>query len=190
MGWFGLCSCTHSEPLKRFPVPQSHQSKLLLSGQKSSCDGCVCTISHCKPHINTVSAYLCQRKLALNVLGGGLVTEERRGSSGKDDLRWSRRLQPIQEVNTVLRSASHGAPAALNLWNPCEGLVWSVCIPVWIFLRKGQLNIITTPTYCGSSQGRVTLYRPKSLPCNRANKTLYFLLFYERINVEYCSRWF
>lgn len=50
------------------------------------------------------------------VLGGRLVTEAGRViEAGKGDLRWSRRLQPVQEANTVLRSASHEAPTRLTL---------------------------------------------------------------------------
>lgn len=37
------------------------------------------------------------------------------GSAGKGDLRWSRRPQPMQEVNTVSRSSSHEAPTRLDL---------------------------------------------------------------------------
>lgn len=118
-----------------FPVPAVKPSLLRF---KCSFKWCMCIIWLPKPHINTVTACLCRKQLALELFGGtGDRSRACNRSVGKGDLRWSRRPQPIQEVNTVLRSASHEAPTRLTLWNPCEWLVWSVCVCVfvWMFLR-------------------------------------------------------
>lgn len=107
-------------------------------------------------------------------------------SRRKGDLRRSRRPQLIQEVNNVLRSGSHEAPPRLTLWNPCEWLVWNVCM-CECFQMKDQLNLITIVAV-NNGVSTDTLSR-WSLAFSWAWNTVYFHCLHKEIDFKSHCYW-